>query len=614
MAEINIVIKAANKAGAIFAKVREDAIKMARGISGRPVTINTTSINKNLQATGKEADKAAKKLKDMAGTPMGGLVASIGKVGKALAGLAVAGVVVAGINKIKEWREAWQMALERVAAAEVDFQKKIADAAKGDLPARRQRQEAEMEARIEGMPEKEQARERLAFRQETEVQGADEKIAALQAELNAQIAISAAATAAKESLSGLSGSWDVAAATMGKELGEIGEVFSAEAGGGGMGALMVGPVVRATEDALKSGPVSADMGAQPVTAAIAPAAAAIAQPTAAIAQPVTAPPAAAIAQPVTAPPAATAIALAPATGKGGTVEKITDAAHLQRIAAQRGIADSRPVLERHERKEQERGREIAVTMEELDAAKRAKTELIKKQAAELEKQGVIEANAARLKSITTLEKAVEHHDEMAAKAADLAGQWKEAAQPGGKQSELVTQEIANATNPLQNKDLRDISTQGADVRSKFIAARTEALVSEKTPWHEAARQAQLLGGQATGPRAVNADRMVRVNDLGQETLLKTGRVMKKSEAEILALKEKERRSLAKGGGPRLSRAELIKLRNAEQAQEAGAQLDAAQKAQQELHDLRVQAGIDAKTTAINTGLIRDLLIDNLVAR
>ena len=80
--------------------------------------------------------------------------------------------------------------------------------------------------------------------------------------------------------------------------------------------------------------------------------------------------------------------------------------------------------------------------------------------------------------------------------------------------------------------------------------------------------------------------------------------MKKSEAEILALKEKERRSLLKGGGPRLSRAELIKLRNAEQAQEAGAQLDAAKKAQQELDNLRIQAGIDAKTTAINTGLIK----------
>jgi hypothetical protein len=65
MAEINIVIKAANKAGAIFAKVKEDAIKMATGISGRPIQINTNSIKKSMAEVGKEADKASKKLKDM---------------------------------------------------------------------------------------------------------------------------------------------------------------------------------------------------------------------------------------------------------------------------------------------------------------------------------------------------------------------------------------------------------------------------------------------------------------------------------------------------------------------------------------------------------------------
>ena len=52
MSEVNIVIKAMNKAAPIFAKVKEDALKMFHGISGRPVTINTAAAKKAMGEVG----------------------------------------------------------------------------------------------------------------------------------------------------------------------------------------------------------------------------------------------------------------------------------------------------------------------------------------------------------------------------------------------------------------------------------------------------------------------------------------------------------------------------------------------------------------------------------
>jgi hypothetical protein len=538
MSEVNIVIKAMNKAAPIFAKVKEDALKMVHGISGRPVTINTAAAKKAMGEVGKESDKAGKKLKEMAATPMGGLVASIGKIGKALAGLAVVGVIGAAIKKVQEWRDEWMMALERVAAAEVDFQKKIADAMQGDLPARRKAEEAELEKGLVHSGEVGAEGARLALRQKQESQMADERIANLQKELDGQIAISAAVQDAKSKLTGLEGTARVVAATMGKEFGEVAEVFSPDAGGMGvvLGSLMENK------------------------------------------------------------------------SSGEAVPGIVEGATRQREMAQRGIADARPVLEKHERKEQERAREIGLKQEELAAAKREKTEILRRHAAEMDVQTAAEERAFRLDRIRGLEKTVE--DEMA-EAQEFAGQatdWKAAATPGAKVPDWVAKEIVQATNPLADPETRDRMTMGVGVRETFREARRKSLMAGGMDSAEATRQAGMMGGVSSGPRAAGADRMVRVNEKGQETLLKTGILMKKSEADILKLQEKER------AGLRLSPAELIKLRNAKAAKEAEGQLKAAEEAQRQLELLRVQAGIDARDTAINTGIIADLLIQNLTAR
>lgn len=561
MSDVNIVIKAINKAAPIFARIKDDAIKMVQGISGRQVTINTAAAKKSIAEVGKEADKAGGKLKDMANTPMGGLIANIGKVGKALAGLAVVGAIGGAINKIREWREEWMMALERVAEAEVEFQKKISDAMKGDLPARRKREEAEMEKGIAREPEIKQDRARLVFRQKQEMDAADEKIAALEKELEGQIAVSAAATAAKESLTGLEGSARVLSATMGKEIGETLETFSSGGVVGGGIAFEAGKGNGIAQQALETASIG-----------------------------------------IASPEAKKAVA------------SIVESASRQRELAERGMVDTRPVLEKHERKEQERAREIAVKQEELAAAKRAKTELTRQQAAELEKQAIIEERAMRLDRIAELEQAVEGEIEEAQRFADIAEEWKEAAKPGGEMSPRVAWEVAAASNPLAVPEMRDLATQGANVRAKIIEARALQIQRESgVSRDEAFRQALAMGGTSSGPRSTAADRMVRVNEKGQETLLKTGIIMKKSEAEILALREKERLA-SEGKGPRLSRAEIIKLRNAMAAKEAEQQLKDAQKKQQELDMLRKQAGEAAKQTAINTRIIANLLIRNLTAR
>ena len=222
MAEINIVIKAANKAGAIFAKVKEDAIKMATGISGRSIQINTTSIKKSMAEVGKEADKATKKLKDMAATPMDGLVASIGKVGKALAGLAVAGAIVGAINKVREWRDEWMAALEKVGKAEINFQRDIQNADKID-PGIANRK-ARMLALQGGATEQQvDRREELAAK--------DAESDALQKSIDDQVRMSAALNLAKNDLTGFMGTLKTLGAVGEKELEEFAAMFTKEGGG-----------------------------------------------------------------------------------------------------------------------------------------------------------------------------------------------------------------------------------------------------------------------------------------------------------------------------------------------------------------------------------------------
>lgn len=219
MAEVNILIKAANKTAAIFAKVKEDAIKMATGISGRPIAINTNSINKSLQQTGKEADKTSKKLKDMAATPMDGLVASIGKVGKALAGLAVAGAIVGAINKVREWRDEWMAALEKVGKAEIAFQRDIQDADKIDpgIANRKGRMLA-----LQGG-----ATEREVDRRE-ELSAKDAEADALQKSIDDQVRMSAALNLAKNDLTGFMGSLKTIGAKTEKELEEFSSMWTKE--------------------------------------------------------------------------------------------------------------------------------------------------------------------------------------------------------------------------------------------------------------------------------------------------------------------------------------------------------------------------------------------------
>jgi hypothetical protein len=223
MAEINIVIKAANKAGAIFAKVKEDAIKMATGISGRPIQINTTSIKKSMAEVGKEADKATKMLKDMAATPMDGLVASIGKVGKALAGLAVAGAIVGAINKVREWRDEWMAALEKVGKAEITFQRDIQNADKID-PGIANRK-ARMIALQGG------ATEQQVDRKE-ELAAKDAEADALQKSIDDQVRMSAALNLAKNDLTGFMGSLKTIGAKTEKELEEFSSMWTKEGGEG----------------------------------------------------------------------------------------------------------------------------------------------------------------------------------------------------------------------------------------------------------------------------------------------------------------------------------------------------------------------------------------------
>jgi hypothetical protein len=172
---------------------------------------------------GKEADKAGKKLKEMADTPMGGLVANIGKIGKALAGLAGVGLVGAAINMVREWRDEWMAALEKVGKAEIDFQRNIRDAQKIDkaIPQRIARMEAEQRGESEH-----------TITRKEELAAKDEEAAAIQKSIDDQVRMSAALNLAKNDLTGFMGSLKTIGAKSEKELEEFASMFTKEGGQG----------------------------------------------------------------------------------------------------------------------------------------------------------------------------------------------------------------------------------------------------------------------------------------------------------------------------------------------------------------------------------------------
>jgi len=359
MAEINIVIKAANKAGAIFAKVREDAIKMATGISGRPVTINTTSINKNLQATGKEADKATKKLKDMAATPMDGLVASIGKVGKALAGLAVAGAIVGAINKVREWRDEWMAALEKVGKAEITFQRDIQNADKID-PGIANRK-ARMLALQGGATEQQVDRKEELAAKSAEAD-------ALQKSIDDQVRMSAALNLAKNDLTGFMGSLKTIGAKTEKELEEFASTFAKE---GGEGPEIQKRMLDLVQN-FESPEMSAEMGRVREAARVRAEAAARGFST-----------------------ATPSLEKHESPEMSGETGRVREAARVPAEAAARGFGTATPSLEKHERAAQERVRDIGVAQRRLNAVQQEMKQIEEANAVEDDIAKVKKENAAR---------------------------------------------------------------------------------------------------------------------------------------------------------------------------------------------------------------------------
>lgn len=224
MAEVNILIKALNKATPIFVKIKEDAIKMVQGIGGRPVAINTAAAKKGLAEIGKAAKGAKKDVEGLANTPLDKLIAGFAKLKGLMVGGAIAGGIGMAINKVMEFRDAFLMGAEKAAKGEVEFTRKIKDAAKDQIDAKMRVARAALAARKD-LTAKERADEEARIGVAGERQTVDESTSSKKAELEDATKIAAVIEVARKNMTGLGGSFGVVAAQFGKTFDEVAELF-----------------------------------------------------------------------------------------------------------------------------------------------------------------------------------------------------------------------------------------------------------------------------------------------------------------------------------------------------------------------------------------------------
>lgn len=222
--EVNIVIKALNKATPIFTRIKDDAIKMVQGISGRSVAINTASAKKGLTEIGKGAKEAKKEVEGLANTSLDKLIAGFTKLKGLLVGGVIAGGIGVAINKVMEFRDAFLMGAEKASKGEVEFTRKIKDAAKEQIDAKMRVARAGLAARKD-LTLKERADEEARIGIEGEREAVNESVSSKKAELADATKIAAVIEVARKNMTGLGGSFNIVAAQIGKTVDEVAELF-----------------------------------------------------------------------------------------------------------------------------------------------------------------------------------------------------------------------------------------------------------------------------------------------------------------------------------------------------------------------------------------------------
>ncbi len=222
--EVNIVVKALNKATPILTRIKDDAIKMVQGINGRAVSINTAAAKKGLTEIGKGAKEAKKEVEGLANTPMDRLIAGVNKLKGLLVGGAIVGGISMAINKVVELRDSFLSGAEKAAKGEVEFARKIKDSAKEQIDAKMRVARAALAARKD-LTDRERADEEARIGIEGERQTLDEGVRGKKEELADATKIAAVIEVARKNITGFGGALDLAALEANKTVDDIVETF-----------------------------------------------------------------------------------------------------------------------------------------------------------------------------------------------------------------------------------------------------------------------------------------------------------------------------------------------------------------------------------------------------